>query len=96
VPLITSAARSSCRDGYGNAKQQGKPVFPKMQKTRMNAGFLALTGLVTGDFVQIPFIAMLKLLFKFDRHSSIQQAGKRRLGLHQITDRSRARLGRQK
>lgn len=38
-----------------------------MQKTRMNAGFLHLRGRLVAGFLQIPFIPMLKLLFKFDR-----------------------------
>jgi hypothetical protein len=38
-----------------------------MQETRMNAGFLAARAPVSAPALQISFIAMLKLLFKFDR-----------------------------
>jgi len=38
-----------------------------MQKTRINTGFLAAYGPIQALALQISFIAMLKLLFKFDR-----------------------------
>jgi hypothetical protein len=56
-----------CCDGYGIPKQQGKPNSAKMQKTRINTGFLAAYGPIQALALQISFIAMLKLLFKFDR-----------------------------
>jgi hypothetical protein len=59
--------RQRCRDGYGIPKQQGKPNSAKMQKTRINAGFLAAYEPVSASALQISFIPILKLLFKFDR-----------------------------
>jgi hypothetical protein len=45
------------------------------------AGIFAIFGTARGARVYIPFIANLKLPFKFDRPYSPQQAGKRRWGL---------------
>jgi hypothetical protein len=66
-----------------------------MQKTRMNAGFSLAPARLRAVRVQKPFIAMFKLPFKFDRHICLNTPGQLAVGKSQITDRSRARLGRQ-
>jgi hypothetical protein len=65
----------SVRDGYAIANRQGKPKSAKMPKTRMNAGFLVVKRGFRARRVQKPFIAILKLPFKFDRSLSRQHAG---------------------
>lgn len=87
--------RACRRDGYAIANRQGKPKSAKTQKTRMNAGFLHAYGSARGIRVQKPFIAILKLPFKFDRHICLNTPGQLAVGTSQITDGSRARLGRQ-
>jgi hypothetical protein len=66
-----------------------------MQKTRMNAGFSPAHARVPPVRVQKPFIAMLKLPFKFDRHICLNTPDITGGWDKSDTDRSRARLGRQ-
>ena len=63
--------------------EEAKPCECRLSRSSVGAQLRCL---------QLSFIAMLKLLFKFDRSYGSQQAGKRRLGRYRITDRSRARI----
>ena len=68
VRRCLAADARAFRDGYDIAKQHSKPNFAKSQVVPGFAGVLVCRGARRGARVQIRFIAMLKLPFKFYRH----------------------------
>jgi hypothetical protein len=55
------------RNGYCFAKSEGKRIFPDCAASPVKQAITDSAAEVHGLFIYIPFIAILKLPFKFDR-----------------------------
>jgi hypothetical protein len=62
-----SANAAFVRDGYRSAKSQGKSSFTIARQAQQNRGSRNFAARSRRSRVYIPFIAILKLPFKFDR-----------------------------